>query len=279
MPVSVVSQPFSIWLMARPLSVQSVLGNRYTRTSVNPFRTARWMIVDASLTFSSSLLPDGLLRRSISARFSASTATARRTYSSAFSASLRAASLRMCVALGMRSSMPGMTDGSCCSLRRFAQGRSGPGRSLDSNQANRGPGRHSPCRSLNGAILWPGEKVERAASPDGTASSAFLSRPRRWGRYADGDHGPLPDRHRALGRYALLAPAQPARADGAQIAKAAIRVCGRARPDLALHAYAYFLDRGIVAGLDRPSRFRDAAAQHCRFCREDRRRDAGGERS
>src|SRR6266550_3548288 len=51
--------------------------------------------------------------RSLSARFSASTAVARRAYSSAFSASLRAASLWICFALGMRSSMlSGMAEGS-----------------------------------------------------------------------------------------------------------------------------------------------------------------------
>src|SRR5947209_3285086 len=74
------------------------------------------MMVEASLIFSSSDLPDGLLSRSIRARFSASAAVARRTYSSAFLASSAAASLRICAALGMRSSMPGMTDEllACC---------------------------------------------------------------------------------------------------------------------------------------------------------------------
>ena len=51
--------------MARPLSVHSELGNRYTCTSVSPFRTARWIIVEASWIFSSSDLPDGRLSRSI----------------------------------------------------------------------------------------------------------------------------------------------------------------------------------------------------------------------
>jgi hypothetical protein len=60
-------------------------------TSLRPFRTARWITVEASLTFSSSDRPEGLLSLSISARFSASAAAVRRTCSSAFSASLMAA--------------------------------------------------------------------------------------------------------------------------------------------------------------------------------------------
>jgi len=67
------------------------------------------MMVEASWTFSSSDLHDGRVSRSISARFSDSTAAARRAYSSAFWASLSAASFRIWFALGMRSSMlPGM---------------------------------------------------------------------------------------------------------------------------------------------------------------------------
>src|SRR3954453_15823326 len=76
------------------------------------------MMVEASLIFSSSDLPDGLLSRSIRARFSASAAAARRTYSSAFLASSSAASLRICSALGMSSSMPGMIGAflACCGV-------------------------------------------------------------------------------------------------------------------------------------------------------------------
>ena len=61
------------------------------------------MMVEASWIFLRlALLPDGRVRRWINACFSASAAAAARAYSSAFSASLRAASLRICPGARLR---------------------------------------------------------------------------------------------------------------------------------------------------------------------------------
>src|SRR5580692_7483935 len=110
--------------------------------------------------------------------------------------------------------------------------------------------------------VW-GENVERADSSDGSASSALLPRPGERDRCADGGDGNLPGRHRALGGYALLAFAQPARTDGAQIREAAVRDRGHPRPAVAVHPYTFVLGGRIAPGFDRHSRFWHAAAQHC----------------
>ena len=98
---SVFSQPGSILLlMARPRSVHITLGNRYTSTSVKPFFTARWTMLATRLSACSSDTPEGLLRRSSNAFFSASAFALARISSDAFSASAKASCSIICFALG-----------------------------------------------------------------------------------------------------------------------------------------------------------------------------------
>src|SRR4051812_39061467 len=235
------------------------------------------MMVEASLIFSSSDLPDGLLSRSIKSRFSASAAAARRTYSSAFLASSSAASLRICSALGMSSSMPGMIGAflACCGIGVRAKLSFAPfGPLIHIKQFSHLRG-HGNERGAQTALIPSVEAtIERATSSDGPASSAVLPRAgKRHGR-ADGGDGDLPDRHRTLGWHALLEAAQPPGTNGAQVAEASVRDRGRAGHHLALYAHAHFLGGRPSARDDRLARFRHAAAEYRRLGREDRRRRA-----
>src|SRR5882672_1723293 len=98
--------------MARPWSVQSLLGKRPTKTSVSPLLTARWMIAAARFMRSSSDTPDGLEKFANSAFFSSSSAARLRAAAAAFSASASASFCCSCFAVGSRSSIVVVMDNS-----------------------------------------------------------------------------------------------------------------------------------------------------------------------
>src|SRR5262245_40987573 len=110
------------------------------------------------------------------------------------------------------------------------EARAGPSPFLDPDQATSHEGTHCTVELNMGPGIDRETRLERTASPAGPASSAVLSRAAAQpdGRL-DGCDGRLPGRRRALRRQPLLAPAQLARAHGAQVAETSVRDRGDPR--------------------------------------------------
>src|SRR4051812_21317599 len=125
-----------------------------------------------------------------------------------------------------------------------------PGRLIQINDA---PSARVTLRSETVRPLPRRTNVERAAaSSDRPPPSAVLSRARQRHRCPDGGDGRFPDRHHALGRHAVLAAAQPSRADGPQVAEAAIRDRGGGGAHFCFFPPAFPFGGGGAAWAGRP---------------------------